>query len=302
MEYRMMNRDDFIKRVQEGILLFDGGIGTQLQAKGLKVGEVPEAWNLEHPDWVEAIHRSYVEAGAQVLTTNSFGGSRYKLEKTGLGDKMAEINRRAAAIAKEAAGGNAWVVGSVGPTGEFLQPLGTVPPEEMKEGFKLQIKSLIEGGADLIIVETMSDLEEASLAVQAARVLGDFPVIGSMTFNPVKQGYRTMMGVDIPSSVSRLLDEGADAVGSNCGNGIDDFIIIVAEMRECTDRPILAEANAGLPELVHGKTVYRETPDMMASKLDALLDAGADIVGGCCGTTPDHIRRFVEVIDKRHAG
>ncbi len=297
-----MNRDDFIKRVQEGILLFDGAIGTQLQAKGLKVGEAPEVWNLEHPDWVKAIHRSYVEAGAQVLTTNSFGGSRYKLEKTGLGEKMAEINRRAAAIAKEAAGGDVWVAGSVGPTGEFLQPLGTIPPEEMKACFRLQVESLIEGGADLIIVETMSDLEEASLAVQAARELGDFPVIGSMTFNPVKQGYRTMMGVDIPSSVSRLLDEGADVVGSNCGNGIDDFIKIVAEMRACTDRPILAEANAGLPELVDGKTVYRETPDMMASKLGPLLDAGADIVGGCCGTTPDHIRRFVEVISKRHAG
>ena len=297
-----MNRDDFIKRVQEGILLFDGGIGTQLQARGLKVGEAPEAWNLEHPDWVKTIHRGYVEAGAQVLTTNSFGGSRYKLEKTGLSDGMAEINRQAAAIAKEAAGGNAWVAGSVGPTGEFLHPLGTVRPEEMKEGFRLQIESLIEGGADLIIVETMSDLEEASLAVQAARDLGDFPVIGSMTFNPVKQGYRTMMGVDIPSFVSRLLDEGADAVGSNCGNGIDDFIKIVAEMRSCTDRPILAEANAGLPELIDGKTVYRETPDMMASKLDPLLDAGADIVGGCCGTTPEHIRRFVEVIDKRQTG
>ena len=297
-----MNRDEFITRVKEGILLFDGGIGTQLQAKGLKVGEAPEAWNLEHPDWVKAIHRSYVEAGAQVLTTNSFGGSRYKLEKTGLGEKMAEINRQAAAIAKEASGGDAWVAGSVGPTGEFLQPLGTFSPEEMKACFMLQVESLIQGGADLIIVETMSDLEEASLAVQATRELGDFPVIGSMTFNPAKLGYRTMMGVDIPSSVSRLLDEGADAVGSNCGNGIDDFIQIVAEMRACTDRPILAEANAGLPELVDGKTVYRETPDMMASKLDPLLDAGADIVGGCCGTTPDHIRRFLEVISKRHAG
>jgi len=297
-----MNRDEFIKRLQEGILLFDGGIGTQLQAKGLKVGEAPEAWNLKHPDWVKAIHRNYVEAGAQVLTTNSFGGSRYKLEKTGLDDKMAEINRQAAAIAKEAAGGDVWVAGSVGPTGEFLQPLGTVSPEEMKVCFRLQVESLIQGGADLIIVETMSDLEEASLAVQAARELGNFPVIGSMTFNPVKQGYRTMRGVDIPSSVSRLLDEGADAVGSNCGNGIDDFIKIVAEMREYTDRPILAEANAGLPELVDGKTVYRETPDMMASKLGPLLDAGADIVGGCCGTTPDHIRRFVEVIGKRQTG
>lgn len=234
-----------------------------------------------------------------MVTTNSFGGSRYKLEKTGFGDRVYQINFQAAAIAKEAVGKDSLVAGSVGPTGEFLHPLGPVKPEEMREVFRLQIKALLDGGADLIIVETMSDLEEASLAVQAARELGDFPVIGSMTYDPGKQGYRTMMGVDIPTAVKKLLDVGADVVGSNCGTGIEDFISIVEEMRRETDKAILAEANAGLPELVEGKTVYKESPHMMASNLPQLLDAGENIVGGCCGTTPEHIRLFRKVIQDR---
>jgi len=296
-----MKRQEFLNRLKEGVLLFDGGIGTQLQARGLGVGEAPEAWNFDHPEWVKEIHRDYVEVGARVVTTNSFGGSQYKLEKVDLGDRVYQVNFQAAALAREAAGGRAWVAGSVGPTGEFLEPLGAVKPDEMKEGFRLQVKALLAGGADLIIVETMSDLEEASLAVQAVRELGDFPVIGSMTYNPVKQGYRTMMGVDIPTAVEKLLKVGADAVGSNCGNGIEDFIPIVKEIREITDQPILAEANAGLPELVDGKTIFRESPEIMALKLHLLLEAGANIVGGCCGTTPEHISKFSQIIEERNA-
>ncbi len=292
-----MKRQDFLNRLEEGVFLFDGGIGTQLQAKGLGVGEAPESWNVEHPEFVKEIHRQYVTTGAKAVTTNSFGGSKYKLEKVGLGDRVYQINFQAAVIARDATAGNALVAGSVGPTGEFLEPLGSVKPDEMKENFRLQVKALLDGGADLIIIETMMDLEEASLAVRAVRELGDFPVIGSMTYNPVKQGYRTMMGVDIPTAVQRLQDEGADVVGSNCGNGIEDFITIVKEIRRVTNRPILAEANAGLPELVEGKTVFKETPEMMASKLPLLLEAGANIVGGCCGTTPEHITQFLRVIE-----
>lgn len=294
-----MNRQNFFERISKEILLFDGAIGTQLQERGLGIGETSEGWNLTCPDRVREMHRSYLEVGAQVLTTNSFGGNRYKLEKAGLGDQIYQINLQAAAIAREAAGGKAWVAGSVGPTGEFLQPLGSVSSEEMKEVFRLQIKALLDGGADLIIVETMSAIEEACLAVQAARELGDFPVIGSMIFEAAKQGYRTMMGVDIPTGVRGLLDAGADVVASNCGNGIEGFIKIVEAMRGLTDVPILAEPNAGLPQLERGKTVYRQSPEMMASKLPLLLESGANIVGGCCGTTPEHIRRFAEVVGNR---
>jgi len=293
-----VKREMFADRLKKGILLFDGGIGTQLQERGLGVGEAPERWNIEHPDRIEAIHRDYVQAGAEVLTTNSFGGSSYKLSKGGMVDEVYKANFQAAAIAKRAAQGRAWVAGSVGPTGEFLEPLGLVKPDEMREAFKVQVKALMDGGADVIIIETMTALEEIVLAVQAAREIGNFPVIGSMTFDPTKQGYRTMMGVDIPTAVKTLLAEGVDAVGSNCGNGIENFIDIVKEMRQETDAPILAEANAGIPQLENGRTVFRETPALMAARLSNLIDAGADIVGGCCGTTPEHVRRFKEVVDQ----
>jgi 5-methyltetrahydrofolate--homocysteine methyltransferase len=295
-----MEKKTFFEILNQGILLFDGGMGTQVQAMGLKTGEAPEAWNLEHPDRIGIIHDRYIAAGARVVTTNSFGGSRYKLEKAGLGDTAAQINLQAAAIARSAAGDSGVLVaGCVGPTGEFVHPLGTIRPEEMEEQFKRQAKALLDGGADLIIVETMTALDEACLAVKAARSLGDFPVIATMTFDNTKVGYRTMMGVDIPTGVQGLLDGGADVVGSNCGNGIDDFISIVREIRTVTDRPVLAQANAGLPELVDRKTVYHESAEEMAGKLPGLLDAGAALVGGCCGTTPETIRLFADVIALR---
>lgn len=294
-----MNRQAFRDLLNKGILLFDGGMGTQVQEKGLGVGEAPETWNIEHPDWIGEIHAAYVDEGAQAVTTNSFGGSGLKLEKSGWGDRVYQVNMQAAAVAKAAVKGKALVAGSVGPTGEFLQPLGTIEPDEMKEGFRVQIKGLLDGGADLIIIETMTDLDEAKLAISAARELGDFPIIGSMTFNPVKQGYRTMMGVDIPAAAAGMIDAGADVVGSNCGNGIEDFIGLVQEMRTVTDLPILAEANAGMPELVDGKTVFQESPEMMASHLSSLIEAGAGLVGGCCGTTPNHIRHFSDVLGEK---
>ena len=294
-----MKKKDFLDRLEKGVLLFDGGIGTQLYERGLKVGDPPESWNLTHPDWVKEIHERYTEAGAEVLTTNSFGGSRFKLEKSGLGNRIYQINFQAAAVARNAAKSRAWVAGSLGPTGEFLEPLGSMKEEEAKESFRIQVKALLAGGADLIIVETMTALDEAVLAVQAVREVGDVPVIGSMTFDKTRIGYRTMMGVDIPSALKGLLDAGADVLGSNCGNGIDNFIPLVAEMRRMTEYPILAEANAGLPKLIDGKTVYEESPEKMASKIPDLLDAGADIIGGCCGTTPEHIRHFKKQIETR---
>lgn len=293
-----MDRKVFLNRVQAEILLFDGAIGTQLQARGLNTGELPERWNLENPDAVMAVHREYVEAGAAVITTNSFGGSRLKLEKGGISTDFEKFNVQAARLAKEAAGEAALVAGSVGPTGEFLEPLGQVKPEVMKQVFQEQIEGLVKGGADLIIIETMMALDEAALAVEAARSAGAIPVIASMTFEKGKQGYRTMMGVDIPSAVKGLIERGADVVGSNCGNGIDGFIDLVKTMRSVSNSPIIAEANAGMPQLIEGRTVYNETPDMMARKLPALIGAGANIVGGCCGTTPEHIKRFRELLQR----
>lgn len=285
-----------MERIQAGILLFDGAIGTQVQARGLGVGEAPERWNLEHPEHIGDIHRNYMEAGADILTTNSFGGSPSKLSKVGLENRVYEVNFQAAALAGKHAGPDVFVAGSVGPTGEFLKPLGSLEPDQMLEGFKIQIKALMDGGADLIIVETMTDLEELKLALRAARELGRFPLIGSMTFDPTKQGFRTMMGVDIPAAIRCMEEEGVDVVGSNCGNGMKNFVAIADEIRSHTQLPILVEANAGLPEWVDGKTVYNESPETMASFIPELLEMRVRIIGGCCGTTPDHIQHFARVI------
>jgi 5-methyltetrahydrofolate--homocysteine methyltransferase len=288
----------FLELVASEIVLFDGAIGTMLQARGLPAGDPAEKWVIERPEEVVRLHRDYVEAGAQVLTTNSFGGTRFKLSNWLDPSRTRELNRRAAELAREAARDEAYVAGSVGPTGAFLEPLGTVSREEMKEAFAEQVSGLVEGGADLIIIETQMDIQEAALAVEAARSVCHLPIIANMTYNPGRAGYRTLMGNTVAECVQALEEAGADIVGSNCGTGIDDMIQVVREMKLVASRPILAEPNAGLPELVNGRTVYRETAEQMAGKLPALIEAGARVVGGCCGTTPEHTRRFRQKLDE----
>ncbi|HHS12984.1 MAG TPA: hypothetical protein ENN03_04365 [bacterium] len=280
--------------VKKGPVLMDGAIGTQVQAMGLPPGEPPERWNTERPDSIRKIHRDYLMAGARVLTTNSFGGHPIRLNRAGIQDSYL-VNFQAAALT--CISPDVWVAGSVGPCGEMIKPLGKVEPDEVFEGFKLQVRALLDGGADIILIETMTALEEALLAVEAARSLTSAPVLASMTFSATPRGFRTVMGVDIDSAVESILKAGADGVGSNCGNGIEDFIPIVRRMRGLTDKPILAEANAGMPEMVNGKTVYRQTPETMSRHIPALLEAGADLIGGCCGTTPAHIRKMKEILD-----
>lgn len=287
---------DFKKMLTQKVILFDGAIGTMLQAKGLPVGEAPEKWNIVKPEKVGEVHTAYMEARCDVVTTNTFGASPHKLASAHISVDAFEMNRRAAEIAKKAVQDKAFVAGSVGPTGAMLL-MGEISEEEMLAGFSEQIRGLVDGGADVIIVETMSDLDEAKLAVKAAKESTDKAVIASMTFEKGKQGYRTMMGIDVATAVNGLTEVGADVLGTNCGAGIDQAVEIVREMRACTDLPILAEPNAGLPKLVDGKTVFEQTPEAMAKLLPDLLSTGAQIVGGCCGTTPRHIELFREVID-----
>lgn len=287
----------FLKKLSETILLIDGAMGTQLQAKGMSIGDASERWNLEHPEIVFEIHQNYIRAGAEIILTNSFGGNRYKLANYHLDEKVSEINRVAAEIAKKAAGNKVWVAASIGPTGQFLEPLGTVTEAEMIHVFEEQIHALIEGGIDIICIETMSDVAETVCAVKAAKKVSRLPVIASMTYQKGKTGYRTMMGQNIPTCVTSLIEAGVDVLGTNCGYGIDQMIEIVREMRAHSSLPIMAEPNAGLPELVQGRTVYNETPLMMASKLSLLIQAGARIIGGCCGTSPEYIQKFRTVID-----
>ncbi|NLX29285.1 MAG: methionine synthase [Bacteroidales bacterium] len=276
--------------IRNRVLVSDGAWGTFLQQKGLRPGECPELWNVTHRDDVLAIARSYVEAGADLIETNSFGGSRFKLEKYGLAGQVTELNRAAAAISREAAGDRVLVLGSVGPTGKMLI-MEEVTADEMYEAFREQSLALEAGGADAIIVETMTDLEEAVLAVRAARENTRLEVICTMTFDRlVTADYRTMMGISPAEMVQPLLEAGASIVGTNCGNGMAGMIPVVEEIRRTHPGvPILVHANAGIPLYREGQTVFPESPEEMASHVKALLQAGASIIGGCCGTTPAHI-------------
>ncbi len=291
------------ERLADGDLVVgDGAWGTMLIARGLRPGTAPESWNLERPGVLEEIAALYVEAGADFVTTNTFGGSPVRLRAYGLDDRTEAVNRAAVAAARRAAGDRAMVAGSVGPCGEVLKPYGDGDPAEIGDGFARQVTALAGAGADLIVVETMTDLTEARLAVEAAkRAAPALPVVATMTFDRTRRGFFTVMGVSVAQAVAGLAAAGADVVGSNCGNGIEAMLAIAREMRAHTEGPLAIQANAGLPESKAGALVYPETPAFMASWVPALVETGVRIVGGCCGTTPDHVRAFRAAVDRAHS-
>jgi 5-methyltetrahydrofolate--homocysteine methyltransferase len=263
----------------------------------LQPGECPELWNITHRDDVFLIAKSYIDAGADIILTNSFGGSPSKLEHYGLQNRCAELNEAAAVISRKAAGTDHLVLGSIGPTGVLLM-MGEVSEEALYDGFCIQADALKRGGVDAICIETMSALDEACLAIQAARKSTGLEVVCTFTFEKTVFGeYRTMMGVSPTEMVQAVKEAGASVIGSNCGNGFDQMIDIVREMRSVDAViPILVHANAGKPIFQDGKTVFPETPEKMAAKVHDMIKSGANIIGGCCGTTPAHIQRLVEVV------
>jgi 5-methyltetrahydrofolate--homocysteine methyltransferase len=274
-----------------GYLISDGAWGTELAKLGLEGGEVPELWNADHPEAVRRVAESYVVAGADLILTNTFGGNRLKLARPGLAGRAAELNRLGVEISRSAAGKRTLVFASVGPTGEFMAPLGPRDEAEFIDIFAEQIRALVEGGAQGIVVETMTDLNEAIAAVKAARsVAPRLPVVVSMTFDRTAFGFATIMGLTPDHAAESLAAAGVDCLGANCGAGIDHMIEVARLMRLATTLPLWIKPNAGLPRLVGDRTVYSETPEMMAAKVETLFRAGASIIGGCCGTTPDHIR------------
>ena len=287
--------EGILTRLASGeVLVCDGGLGTMLMERGLPPGACPESFNLEQPQVLEDIARQYVDAGADIITANTFGGSPLKLALFGLADRAAEINARAVEVARKAAGGRACVGASLGPSGKLLKPYGDADPEEVYAGYELQARAVIGAGADAILMETMIDLAEAVLAVKAAKAASPaIPVTATMTFDRTPRGFFTIMGVSVEKACAGLAEAGADVIGSNCGNGIEAMVEIAREMRGLSRLPLLIQPNAGLPQSGPGGTLsYPETPAFMAGRVGALLEAGVSIIGGCCGTTPEHIRAF----------
>lgn len=287
---------DSLKR--KGVLLSDGGWGSQLIALGLEVGASPEAWNLDRPEEVLAVAATYVEAGSDLITTNTFGGNRFRLAHYGLEARAAEINKAGAALSRKAAGADRHVHASIGPSGIMLME-GTVSEDALEEAFAEQAVALESGGADACLIETMSDVQEACAAVRAAKENTQLEIVCTFTFQRgPDESYRTMMGTTPEAAATAVLEAGADIIGANCTLGPAEMVDLVRVLRAAaTGTPILVQPNAGQPAPVPGGIHYPETAESMASYVVPFIEAGANILGGCCGTTPAHIAAMRKVLD-----
>jgi 5-methyltetrahydrofolate--homocysteine methyltransferase len=292
-----MNKlNTFLKKKR--ILVADGAWGTELIKKNLAPGDIPEVWNLERPSVVKKIAQDYRKAGADIILTNTFGANRLKLKRTGFTGEVKEINRVGVELSKEVAGGSL-IFASIGPTGEFLKPVGDFEEADFVEAFSEQVKGILEGGADGIIIETMSDVKEALCALKAVRKNSSLPVGVTFSFNKGHKGFATMMGEDPKRIVLAVAEEKADIIGANCGSiTIEDMVEIAKIMKKSTSLPLWIKPNAGIPVVKKGKTLYPQTPEEMASFIPRLIEAGAKIIGGCCGTTPEHIRQIRDKVDQ----
>jgi 5-methyltetrahydrofolate--homocysteine methyltransferase len=289
-------KHEFMELIKRKVVLFDGGMGSMLIAAGLREGEIPDSWSLSHPDKVKSVHAAYIEAGAEVIQTNTFGATWIKLASLASGGKLdvAAVNEAAAKLVTEARKDSGrsgiFVAGDIGPTGQFFPPIGTLTAEGALEAFREQAGALEQAGVDLFLIETMYDLREAVAALRAVREVSSRPVVVEQTFEKKPRGYFSLVGDTPGNGVEMLLAEGADVIGANCTLASGDMIELVAEFRSVTDAPLLFQPNAGKPELEHGVPIYRQTPEEFAQDVERIVRAGANAVGGCCGTTPDFIR------------
>ena len=284
--------------LEKGILISDGAMGTMLQGKGLTDGGAPELWNVDNPTAIEDVLEEYAAAGANLITTNTFGGTRGRLQMHGLEDRLFELNKAGAEIARKVADRHpgCYVMGDVGPSGELMEPMGTMTIDEAKALFADQIKALVAGGVDAILIETMSDLQEVEAAVKAAKeVAPELPVIVTFSFDT---NMRTMMGVKPAVAVKTLAAEGVRIIGANCGRGVDEMRIIAKELTGARTEGvfIITQSNAGLPKLVGGDFVYDGTPEEMAKYAQEMKELGVNVIGSCCGSTPAHTKAMAAVI------
>lgn len=294
---------DLLERLSHTPLLCDGSMGTQLIARGLESGACGELWNLTHSDEVEAIHRAYRDAGCNLITTNTFGATTSVLARHGQQHLADELNEKAVRLARHAVGGNCYLLGNIGPFGDFIEPLGTATPAEVSELFRQQAASLKRGGADAIIIETMSDPVEMRLAIQAAKTIANWPVIATYAFNaPVEGVFRTMMGTTADQAITEAISAGADVVGANCGTGLslNDYIDLARQVVSAAgNAPVIIQPNAGSPKVINNRTTYTATPREMAQMVQPLLDAGVRIIGGCCGTTPLYLAAMSDRLHRK---
>jgi 5-methyltetrahydrofolate--homocysteine methyltransferase len=294
----------FLERLGRGeTVVGDGAWGTLLMERGLEPGQSPETFNLTRPELLAEIGSAYLAAGAEILTANTFGGSSLKLRSHGLESEAGEINRRAITVLRELAAGRAYIAASIGPTGAILEPYGDTDEDRIYSAFEGQIEAQAEAGADLLCIETMIDLREASLAIRAARnVAPELPVIATMTFDRTPRGFFTIMGTSLEQAAEGLEEAGADAIGSNCGNGSETMVEIAEALRRRSRLPLVIQPNAGLPENRDGTVVYPESPEFMARQALRLVEIGVGVIGGCCGTTPEHVRAIRDGAVRRDVG
>ncbi len=292
---------NILERLRQGdVIVGDGALGTMLMQRGLKHGDPPEAYNLTKPQVLEEIASLYLDAGAEIVTTNTFGASPLRLQQFFLDKETETINRNAVEAVRRAVQDRAYVSGSVGPSARILKPLGDTEPEEVFSSFQRQIRALLAAGIDLVCIETMMDAAEAVLAIKAARSLDPkVPVMATMTFNKTPRGFLTLMGTSLENASAELEKAGADIVGSNCGDGMDKMVGIAREFRKHARVPVAIQGNAGLPVTEGTSLVYPETPEFVAEKAAEILQLGVQIIGGCCGTRPEHIKAIRKVVDSR---
>jgi len=287
-----MGRISLKERINEGLFLLDGAMGTELIARRIEAGKCNDYLNIESPDIVLDIHRAYLQAGSDAVLTNTFGANKYALARHGFAERSKEINTAAAQIARRAAGEEKYVLGDIGPSGDFLEPLGPLKADGLKDAFAQQAKALSAGGVDGFIIETMTALDEVTIAIEAVKSISDLPVFVSLAYDPAGETFRTMMGIGPADAADKLLPLGIDAIGFNCGSlGMEQYVslaqIYVSETKG--EVAILAEPNAGKPELVDDQVIYKVNPEDFAVAAEKIHSAGVNIIGGCCGTGPAHI-------------
>ena len=298
-----MPKTNLKERIKQGPLVLDGAMGTELIARGIQAGACNEYLNVDSPRIISDIHNAYLVAGSDAIITNTFGANKYALARHGLAEEATRINKSGAELARQVAGEEKYVLGDIGPSGDFLEPLGALNPDELNDAFKAQAEALLAGGVDGFIIETMTGPDETVIAIEAAKsIAGNQPVLVSMSFDKAGGGFKTMMGIDVEDAVSRIVQLNVDAIGFNCGTlSLDQYVALskefVTAVRALSDDvAICAEPNAGKPELIDDKAVYKVSPEDFASMTEKINSAGISIIGGCCGTGPAHIEAMAKKI------